>query len=254
MTDTTPRQRPLPVRRRLPNLRLAVYANKGVGKTALALTASRPLVVDTSFGLEGEALPPGTEVLEWTPEAWRDLNDLYFQHIKGNDAVDTIVVDQVDTLNTFLIQQSVDTWAGKERTANAGQLTLGGAVPEQRDYLAAAIALERFLGLLARSGKDVILLAHTAGPDFTRKPPRTRNEMDMNHASFKKVMEWANLLGELVLTEQDGKEARALRYSPDSTDYAGANRWRSTLGKAMRDPSIPKIKAAIAKSYKETEK
>jgi len=242
------RDEPTPVVRKRPPIRACIYAEKGVGKTALALTASRPLVVDTNFGLEGEAVPEDLDALQWTPDEYPDLASLYFA-MKSNDRDrDTWVIDQVDSLNAWLIRQSVMTWASKSRKPGAGMVNIGQGVAEQRDYLAAATALHDFLLLLARSGKDIILLAHTLQPD-PQKGEYKRGPA-MNAASRKEVEDWANIYGEYQIVRVEGKpEQRVLSWLPDDPTRRTANRWRSVLKSSMVNPTIPNIKKAISRAY-----
>jgi hypothetical protein len=119
-------------------------------------------------------------------------------------------------------------------------------VPELRDYGALAMAMDRILAGLRLSGKDIIVTVHTRFPDPTKG--EYRRGPDLPAATAKVLEEWANVYGELVLDPRTDK--RVLHWAPSSPERKAGNRWRSTLGPGMADPTVPKIKAAINRAYK----
>lgn len=239
---------PTPVRRAVPPLRLAVYGRKAVGKTTLAATAKSPLFLDLDGSLEGEAIPEDADILSWEPDRWEDVNGLFLQAKRQGWDRATWVVDTGNALARFLLSEAVDTATGANRQENAGQLQIGKTVPELRDFNSLANAYGRVLTMLRRTGKDIIVLCHTRDPD--PEHGEYRRGPDLPAATRKVLEEWANVIGELQTAKKGEQVVRILSWMPDDPERVAGNRWTSTLGRSMTDPTIPKIKAAIGRAYR----
>jgi len=88
-------------------LRLVVYGAEGVGKTTLALSFPRPLVIDTDDGLISVTYAAGGSVpgTRMTPEGYRNVEDIVHFIRDHLDEYDTIVIDDVSTLCDDLIDE-----------------------------------------------------------------------------------------------------------------------------------------------------
>ena len=140
---TTLKRQPVAINPVLPAFRICVYGEGGVGKTSLALTFPKVLVVDTDGGLEGDAVAgiteKGGEV--WYPDQWKDCNDLYFW-LKENvekKGYKTIVIDSVDTLCRFIRREAT---AMPNSSRKANQLDDILTTSDQQDYGKVEVAME----------------------------------------------------------------------------------------------------------------
>jgi hypothetical protein len=194
---------PQPIKVEVPPIRLAVYGEPGAGKTTLALSFPKPLVVSVDNGLEGGALEAlEEEGEEWTPTDWRDLNALYFWLKTQVDKRDygTVVIDSITSLST-LIRHEAMRQPAQGRAAGQADTELVQAT--QPDYGRVAYALENFLLKLTQlsqlTGVHVVLTSNVREPDPEKG--QTRRTFDLQPAVERIVLQWANIYGELVADE-----------------------------------------------------
>lgn len=234
---------PQPIQHVVPKLRLAVYGDGGVGKTTLALSFPKPLVVDTDGGLEGDAVV-ATTADSWTPEQWSDLNALYF-YLKGRvegEGYETIVIDSGDTLASFILGEAM-ALPTRGRAANSHLTDL--VTPEQADYGKVLKAYERFLTLIRKLDVNVVLTSSVREPDPEKGRPRRQFNVQPGVENI--IEHWANIYGELVVVEKDGVEHRVL-YTRASDPIRKCKTRFGVLRPAVIDPTYDKMVAAIESS------
>lgn len=234
---------PKPISKTVPKVRLAVYGDGGVGKTTLALTFPKPLVVDTDGGLEGDAVTDITADA-WTPEQWQDLNALYFwlKEKVSKGGYETIVIDSGDTLATFVRMEAMSQKT-RNRPENAHLTTL--VQPEQPDYGKVEAAMTAFFTNLRLLNVNVVVTFGVREPDPEKG--RLRRTFDVQPAVAQMFEHWANIYGELVVVVKDGKEHRLLHTS--ASDPLRKNKTRfSALRPGVPNPTYAKMRSAIQKS------
>lgn len=250
---------PVPITRKATKLRMVVFGDPGVGKTTFALTFPKPLVVDTEGSLEGDAVLVAAGD-EWSPNGYRDLDALY-NWIKGTakkGRYETLVIDSVDALVRFLLDECVDE-PGKSRPPAESRGTLQDMlVPEQRDYLAVAKGMDRFLTKLRMLPMHIVLTSHVREPDPEKG--QTKRVINVQPSVEKIVDEWSSIVGEMLFLRADGdpndpdpkkRPKRVIITQPGLKTRKCKSRYAALLP-AIETPTFPAMWAAIAKSEKKT--
>jgi hypothetical protein len=224
------RHQPQPLSLERERLRIICYGVPKVGKTTFALTAPRPLVIDTDGGLITGAIG-GVEAVSYEPTGWREFEALYFWAKEHSGEIDTIVIDSLTMLQRLLLDEIVDD-TSEVKTPDKPVMQF---VPEQGMYLANQRQVARILTDFRRLGKHMILTAGVRDRMGRRSP-------DVAPGLFTIVSHWASVMGELVVQTQDreGKEiepVRALLTAPSSTREAGSR--FSTLLPYVPNPAFP---------------
>lgn len=177
------------------NLCLTIYSQPGLGKTSLAFTASRPLLLDFDKGAYRAV--DRKDVVQ--VENWADVALIRAADLEGYD---TIVIDTVgkalDALSADII-------------ANNSRLSYGGAL-NQQGWGQLGVRFSAFLKLLRGFGKDVVLLSHM--------------DEKMDGDAIKERLKIQGGSKDLVLTDSDviarisvfNKE-RHLMFSPTETAF-----------------------------------
>lgn len=246
---------PTPIPTNLPvPFRLAMFGEGGVGKTTLALSFPKPIVVDTDGGLEGDAVArTDLEGDEWRPEDWQDLNSLYFWLKKNVESkgYKTIVIDSIDTLARFLLHEATDL-ATNSRPVNAGSTKL--VTPEQQDYGKVANALDTFLGnlkmLSKATGVHIVITSGLREPDPDKG--RTKRTFDVQPAVEAVLLYWANVYGEMEVIISKGKEdpkkeieSRVLWTRAGDPKRKGKTRF-AALRPGVKNPTFDKLSTLVA--------
>lgn len=238
-------------------LHLAVYGDDGVGKTQLALSFPKPLVVNTDHGLVGgavaAALSSGAHVEAWTPEKYRDLNALYFwlKRQVEERGYETIVIDTLNTLAWVLLHESMSL-PTKTRAANESEDELHNA--EQQDFNKVATAFELFLGKLKllSQATGVNLVITSAVREIDPEKNRYKRTFDVQPAVDALVRTWADVYGELAFIElpvPGGKPGEKAIHRVLHTNAADKQRRAKTryapLHPGVVDPTFSKIRNLI---------
>ncbi len=222
-------------------LRMVCFGDPGVGKTTLAATFPRPLIVDVDGGLIAVALD-GTEALVVNPQGYRDLELLYSWVKQHADEVDSIVVDSITELQRLLVDQIVD--EGKGKTGKASQ-SITDFVPEQAEYLANQRQIHRFLYALKQLGKHVIVTAGVRERGVKRCP-------DVTPGLLTIVNHWSSVTGELVNADKDGEIRRVLVTQPSNIREAKTR--FSSLLPYVENPTFNELWDRIQKQHRESNK
>lgn len=184
-------------------LRLVVYADPKVGKTSLGLTFPRPLIVNTDFGLEGDALRQLADIggAEIRPEGFKDLEGLYFYIRDHSEDYDTIFIDSGDELIRMLLDEVVKEGAGGRSGSNSGALgqTFFDVVPEQAEYLANQHQMNRILTDLRRLNKHMVISFGV------REGAGTQGRASYNTSPGlqKPVMHFASVIARMLVAPSD---------------------------------------------------
>lgn len=208
---------PVPISGDLKPQRWVIMGDPGVGKTTLALTFPRVCHLDIESSLEGDAIV-GVDGDEWHMSQYRDLNALYTWLKKNSAKYDTIVIDTVDVLCQFLLNEATDEpgnsrGTAEERAADSDITMHQMLVPEQRDYLALAKAMDRFLIALRMLNKHVVLLSHVREPNPEKG--ETKRKIDTPPSVAKLVYAWATVVGELVIVPTKPPTPKPVGWKPE---------------------------------------
>lgn len=175
-------------------INLCIYSAPGVGKTSLAFTADKPLLLDFDHGTHRAANRRDSVIVE----SWEDVAS-----IKESDlaAYNTVVVDTagraLDVLTADIIRRN-------PKLGRGGALTLQGYGALKSEFVA-------WLKHINSMGKDVLLIAHM---DEQRSGDDIIERLDVQGGSKGEIYKAADAMGRLIIS--GGK--RVLNFSP--TDAA----------------------------------
>lgn len=243
------KQEPKPIELTNERLRLVIYGEYGVGKTTLAMTAPKPLVIDTNGGLISVAVEAQPEEYigdSWTPDDHTDLEALYFYLRAHADDYETIVIDSLDSLVRLLMDEIVDDSVERQRGKDKDPSLRMSYVPEQGDYFGNQRQMDRFLRDIRRLGKHVIL---TSGVRETKLP--TRRTPDISPGARKIVQDWSSVTGELVLLDEGEHAGKRVLMTAPSALRESKSRFRALLPIVL-EPTFPKMWDAIEAAYSNT--
>jgi hypothetical protein len=232
-------------------LRLVIYGEYGVGKTTLAMTAPKPLVIDTNGGLISVAVESSPEEYigdSWTPDDHTDLEALYFYLRSHADDYETIVIDSLDSLVRLLMDEIVDDSVERQRGKDKDPSLRMSYVPEQGDYFGNQRQMDRFLRDIRRLGKHVIL---TSGVRESQKAP-IRRTPDVSPGARKIVQDWSSVTGELVLLDEGEDAGKRVLMTAPSGLRESKSRFRALLPYVL-EPTFPKMWASIEAAYSNTD-
>jgi hypothetical protein len=120
-----------------------VYGDPGVGKTTLANTAPKPLLLDFDRGAHRASF--GKSVVQF--ESWQDLMESESELNKMIQDSESIIIDTAGTLLDYLTSHLIDT----QPLLAKNSIKLWGEIKK---------SFNAFFTPLKRSGKNIIFIAH----------------------------------------------------------------------------------------------
>lgn len=175
------------------NIIITVYAAAGLGKTTLACTAEKPLILDFDNGSHrAEKTMDTVSILKWSDVATINENDL----IDYKTIVIDVVGDCLECLKQNLIK--IDS---QNRMRNTDNLSLQG-------YGCLASTFKQFLFKLKSYKKDIILLAHVT-PEKDKEV--ILYNVDIEGKTKRLITKISELVGYIVM-DDDGN--RILDFNP----------------------------------------
>lgn len=199
---------------------LTIYSQPGLGKTSMAFTASKPLMLDFDRGAHRAVDRKDTVIVD----KWSDVAD-----IKAEDVADydTIILDTVGKALDALAQDVI-----RQKPAYG----FGGALSQQ-GWGQLGVRFSAFLKMLRGFGKDVILISHM--------------DEKADGDSIKERLKISGGSKDLVLTDSDAiarisisNKTRMLMFSPTETSFG---KDPAGLGFVeVPDSATPEFKAFLA--------
>ncbi|MGL6208973.1 MAG: ATP-binding protein [Paracoccaceae bacterium] len=174
---------------------ITVYSQPGLGKTSLAFTASRPLLLDFDAGSH-RAVDRKDAVLV---ADWSDVAS-----IKAADVADydTVIIDTAGKALDVLAQDII---RGNSKLAHGGALN-------QQGWGQLGVRFGSFLRLIRGFGKDVILLAHM---DEQKDGDAIKERLKVPGGSKDLILTDSDVIARVSI---HGKE-RHLMFSPTETAF-----------------------------------
>lgn len=172
-----------------------IYSQPGLGKTSLAFTASKPLLLDFDKGAHRAVDRKDTVQVS----DWRDVAD-----IKAADvgAYDTIIIDTVGKALDVLAQDII---RGNSRLSHGGALS-------QQGWGQLGVRFSAFLKMLRGFGKDVILIAHM---DEQKDGDSIKERLKISGGSKDLVLTDSDVIARISIISKQ----RYLVFSPTETAF-----------------------------------
>lgn len=190
---------------------MTITGDSGLGKTTLACTFPKPIVIRAEDGLQAiplEQRPDAFPVLTSEAQLWEQLMTL----VKEEHDYKTVVIDSVTALERLFMQSVVDSDPKKPRSINqalggygAGLMAVGGL--HQR--------VRKACGLLNNKGMHVVFVAHadTETIELPDQDPYTRYNMRLGKRSIAPYVDDSDIVGFLKLqtfTTGEGEKKKAI--------------------------------------------
>lgn len=174
---------------------VTIYSQPGLGKTSLAFTASRPLLLDFDKGAHRAVDRKDTvQVTDW-----RDVAGITAADVADYD---TIIIDTVgkalDTLGQDIIR-------GNSRLSNGGALS-------QQGWGQLGVRFSAFLKMLRGFGKDVVLIAHM---DEQKDGDAIKERLKISGGSKDLVLTDSDVIARISIISKQ----RYLVFSPTETAF-----------------------------------
>lgn len=176
---------------------VCLYSVPGTGKTTLAFTSDKPLLLDFDSGVHRAAVRQDAVQIN----SWADVGGISADDLKNYK---TLIIDTagraLDALSTEIVQQN------PKLGRSGGALTLQGYGELKSRFIA-------FTKLIRSFGLDIVLLAHSDeqrgnGDDLIER-------IDVQGGSKNEIYKVADVMGRLAI--RGGK--RVLNFSPSDTSF-----------------------------------
>ena len=183
--------------RQLTQVKMVIYGKPGLGKTTLALSANKPVLLE--FDDEG-SLRAGIASDNVVPvSSWDDVGSITPQDLHP---FDTVVVDTVGAALGFLKDAVIK---NDRKMGYNGELTQAG-------WGRLAAQFRQFMAMLGRSGRNIILIAHSKE---VSTDDGITERLDIQGSTVQLVYQLATAMGCLDLTDH----GRAIRFAPSQAAF-----------------------------------
>lgn len=180
---------------RVETLCFTIYSQPGLGKTSLAFTASKPLLLDFDKGAHRAV--DRKDVVQVTD--WNDVAGISAADVAPYD---TIVIDTVGKALDCLAQDVI---------RKSPKLAYGGAL-NMKGWGQLGIRFSAYLKLLRSFGKDVILIAHM---DEKNDGDQIKERLKIGGGSKDLVLTDSDVIARISILNQH----RTLVFSPTETAF-----------------------------------
>lgn len=172
-----------------------IYSQPGLGKTSLAFTATRPLLLDFDKGAYRASDRGDTVQLE----SWADVAEIRTEDLTEYD---TVILDTVGKALDFL---AADILAKNPRHGYAGALN-------QQGWGQLGVRFRAFLSNLQKHGKDVVLISHM---DEKADGDQIKERLKIQGGSKDLVLTDSDMIARISITNRQ----RELVFSPTETSF-----------------------------------
>lgn len=207
-----------------------IYGEPGAGKTYLACTAPRPLILLTEPAVSDTTMLAAKRNLGVDPDVWEvldwvDLEEAFEYLASGTHSYETVVVDSLTDLYRRVMRLALETALEKRPSHDPD-------VPEQGDWF----RVQERLRYIVRMFRDLPM--HVV---FTALVMDIREEMRrvpfvQPKSLAQELPAYCNMVGYLGVVESDGKFVRKLLVQP--TDTYVAKNPGGALPPVVEDPNL----------------
>lgn len=177
------------------NVKMMVYGQAGAGKTTLALSAPRPLLLDFDNGVKrvnNEHLNDSVGIVQVS--TWQDVISLITEEREAMKDYDTIVVDTIGKMMDYIINYRC-----------------GGRPPRIQDWGTINNDFKAFIQTLNILNKHIVFIAHR---DTRKEGEQTVFIPALREKNYNNIVTELDLLGYLEMRAENGVVKRTLTFSP----------------------------------------
>lgn len=191
---------------------VTICGDSGLGKTSLAATFPKPIVIRAEDGLQAipaERRPDAFPVLRGEADLWPQLNAV----LQEDHDYKTLVIDSVTALERFFIQHVIDSDSKKPRSINQA---LGGYGAGLNAVANLHQRVRKACGIInERKGMHIVFVAHadTETIELPDQDPYTRYSLRLGRKSVAPYVDDSDVVGFLKLetfTTGDGERKKAI--------------------------------------------
>lgn len=191
---------------------VTICGDSGMGKTSLAATFPKPIVIRGEDGLQAipnEKRPDAFPLLTKADDLWEQLTAL----LSEEHQYKTVIVDSVTALERLFMQHVIDSDPKKPRSINQA---LGGYGAGLSAVAAMHQRVRKACGMLnERKGMHVVFVAHadTETIELPDQDPYTRYSLRLGKKSMAPYVDDSDIVGFLRLetfTTGDGERKKAI--------------------------------------------
>lgn len=178
------------------NIKIMIYGQAGMGKSTLALSAPRPLLLDFDNGVKRvNTNHLGDHVGIVQVESWNDILYLLSSPNELN-GFDSIVVDTIGKMMDYIIAYRCN-----------------GYQPRIQDWGAINNDFKWFTNALSSLNKNVIFVAHR---DTRKEGEETVFIPALREKNYNSIVTELDLLGYLEMKNENGLQKRTITFDPTS--------------------------------------
>lgn len=186
-----------------PHVRLLVYGKNGKGKTRLAASFPKTLIVDVrEDGTRSARQFKGTKVFR--VNKWEDIAAIYWYLQRGDHPFESVAIDTITGLNNLALLRAMKENSDRDPNKDPKQ-------PAQRDWLKASKLME---GILLQFRNLPMHVIFTAQERQTGDPEEGEDIMhvpDLNNAVRGVAMSAVGIIGRIYQKEVKLKDKRGKR-------------------------------------------
>lgn len=177
-------------------VKMMVYGQAGMGKSTMALSAPKPLLLDFDNGVKRINMShlDGVDVVP--VEAWSQIQQLLQYEYADLAPYETIVVDTIGKMMDFIILGCC-----------------GGRQPQIKDWGRINQEFTWFTRALSALNKHIVFVAHR---DTRKEGDETVFIPALREKSYNSIVTELDLLGYLEMRNEHGKQRRTITFDPTS--------------------------------------
>ena len=174
-------------------VKMMIYGQSGMGKTTVALSAPKPLLLDFDNGVKrvNMAHLDGIDIVQVS--SWQDVQQVLQEDLS---AYQTIVVDTIGKMMDFIISYKC-----------------GTRQPQIRDWGGINAEFSWLTRTLSSLNKNVVFVAHR---DTRKEGDDTVFIPALREKSYNSIVTELDLLGYLEMRNENGVQKRTITFDPTS--------------------------------------
>ena len=180
-------------------VKMMIYGQAGMGKTTVALSAPKPLLLDFDNGVKrvNMAHLDGIDIVQVS--SWQDVQQVLQEDLS---AYQTIVVDTIGKMMDFIISYKC-----------------GTRQPQIKDWGGINAEFSWMTRTLSSLNKNVVFVAHR---DTRKEGDDTVFIPALREKSYNSIVTELDLLGYLEMRNENGVQKRTITFDPTSRDFITA--------------------------------